>query len=71
MLDQADSELNQTLRMALYAEAQRMITTDLPAAYMWNNILTFMVKPRVQGVQTTAQDSDWPGSGDPLSIRLR
>ncbi len=70
LLDQADSATDPALRMQLYADAQRMITTDLPAAYMYNNINNFMVKPRVQGIKTTPQDSAWPGSIDPLSIRL-
>ncbi len=70
LLDRADVEPNQAVRMQLYAEAQRMLTADLPAAYMWNNVNNFMVKPRVQGVKTTPQDSGWPGSTDPLSISV-
>ena len=71
VLDQADAEPDQATRMALYAQAQQMITTDLPAAYMWNNLNAYLVKPRVQGVKTTPQDSDWAGSRVPLSITLR
>ena len=71
VLDQADAEPNQATRMALYAQAQQMITTDLPAAYMYNNLNAYLVKPRVQGIKTTPQDSDWAGSRVPLSITLR
>ena len=71
LLDQADAEPNQATRMALYAQAQQMITTDLPAAYMYNNLNAYLVKPRVQGVKTTPQDSDWAGSRVPLSITLQ
>jgi len=71
VLDQADAEPNQATRMALYAQAQQMITTDLPVAYMYNNLNAYLVKPRVQGVKTTPQDSDWAGSMVPLSITLR
>ena len=71
LLDQADAERDQGTRMALYARAQQMITTDLPAAYMWNSINAYLVKPRVQGIKTTAQDSDWAGSMVPLSITLK
>ena len=71
LLDQADAEPDQATRMALYAQAQQLITTDLPAAYLWNNINAYLVNPRVQGVKTTPQDSDWAGSQVPLSITLR
>jgi len=71
LLDQADAEQDQATRLALYMQAQQMITTDLPAAYMWNNLNAYLVKPRVQGVKTTPQDSDWAGSYAPLSITLR
>ena len=71
LLDQADAERDQATRMALYAQAQQMITGDLPAAYMWNNLNAYLVKPRVQGIKTTPQDSDWAGSMAPLSITLK
>ena len=71
LLNQADVEPDQTTRMALYAQAQQMITGDLPAAYMYNNLNAYLVKPRVQGVKATPQDSDWAGSRSPLSITLR
>jgi hypothetical protein len=48
-----------------------MITADLPAAYLYNNLNAYLVKPRVQGVKTNPQDSDWAGSQVPLSIALR
>ena len=34
--------------MALYAEAQQMITTVLPVAYMYNNLNAYLMKPRVR-----------------------
>jgi len=70
LLAQADAERDQATRMALYAQAQQMVTADLPAAYMWNNLNAYLVKPRVQGIKTTPQDSDWAGSNAPLSITL-
>lgn len=70
LLAQADAERDQATRMALYAQAQQMVTADLPAAYMWNNLNAYLVKPRVQGIKTTPQDSDWAGSHAPLSITL-
>jgi hypothetical protein len=48
-----------------------MITTDLQAACMWSNLNAYLVKPRVQEVKTTPQDSDWVGNQAPLSIALR
>jgi len=56
--------------MALYAEAQKMLTDTAPVAFFWNNVNSYMVKPYVKGVMTTPMDSGWPGDIDPLSITI-
>ena len=71
LLDQADATADPPTRLALYTQAQRMITGDLPAAHMYNSLNAFLVNPRVQGIKTTPQDSDWAGSAAPLSITLQ
>ncbi len=70
LLAQADSTIDSTERMQLYADAQKMLTDTLPAAYMWNNVNSYLVKPWVKGVVQTPQDSGWVGDNDPLSITL-
>lgn len=70
LLAQADSTIDATERMQLYADAQRMLTDTLPAAYMWNNVNQYLVKPWVKGAVQTPQDSGWVGDNDPLSITI-
>jgi oligopeptide transport system substrate-binding protein len=67
----ADAELDPTKRMALYDEAQKMLITGAPVAFMWNNVNTYLVKPYVKGLQFTPQDSDWAGSNDVLTITIQ
>jgi oligopeptide transport system substrate-binding protein len=69
-LTEADSTVDPTKRMALYAEAQKMLTDTAPVAFFWNNVNSYMVKPYVKGVMTTPMDSGWPGDIDPLSITI-
>ena len=70
LLDEADVTLDPTKRMALYDQAQRLLTDGIPVAYMWNNLNTYMVKPWVKDIVTTPQDSAWPGSVLPLTIDI-
>jgi hypothetical protein len=48
-----------------------MLTGDLPAAYMWNTVQTFLVKPWVKGFSTTPQDHFFPGDVTPLTISIQ
>ena len=70
LLDEADVTLDPTKRMALYDQAQRLLTDGIPVAYMWNNLNTYLVKPWVKDIVTTPQDSAWPGSVLPLTIDI-
>lgn len=69
LMRQADAEPDPSRRAQLYADAQRMLVGDCPAAFAWNNINTFLVKSRVKGVVTTPQDM-WPGWHDLLAITV-
>ena len=62
MVDQADVELDATKRMALYAQAQTLLTDGAPVAFAWNNQNNYLVKPWVKGIVTTPQDSAYPGA---------
>lgn len=69
LVDQADAEPNQTTRITLYKQAQQLMLNDYPAAFGYNSISHFLVKPWVKGIVTTPQDA-WPGSHTPLTVRI-
>ena len=70
LTEQADKELNPAKRTQLYAQAQDQLIKDLPVAFFWNGVNSYLVKPWVKGIKTTSQDSDWPGSTNPLTIDI-
>jgi oligopeptide transport system substrate-binding protein len=70
LLDQADTELDPDKRMELYLQAQDMFIGGAPVAFMWNNVNRYLVKPWVKGIETTPQDSDWPGSINPINVDI-
>jgi oligopeptide transport system substrate-binding protein len=70
LVDQADKELNPAKRMELYDQAQKLLVEGAPVAFAWNNVNTYMVKPWVQGLSKTPQDSIFPGVQVPLSITI-
>ncbi len=61
LMDQADVEIDPAKRMDLYDQAQKLLVDGAPVAFAWNNLNTYLVKPWVTGVVTTAQDAEWPG----------
>lgn len=67
MVDQADAEPNQATRLTLYKQAQQLMLNDYPAAFGYNTVAHFLVKPWVKGIVTTPQDI-WPGSHTPLTL---
>lgn len=70
LVTEADAELDPVKRMTLYAEAQKLLISDVPMAVMHNTTNHYMVQPWVKGVASTPQDSAWPGSVDPLAISI-
>jgi oligopeptide transport system substrate-binding protein len=70
LTNQADKELNPAKRTQLYAQAQDALVKELPVAFFYNSANAYMVKPWVKGIKTTPQDSDWPGSTNPLTIDI-
>jgi oligopeptide transport system substrate-binding protein len=61
LVNQADVELDPAKRADLYAQAQDLFMNDAAVAMMNNTINHYLVKPWVKGIQTTPQDSAWPG----------
>jgi oligopeptide transport system substrate-binding protein len=70
LVNQADTSTDPTARADLYQQAQDLLVAGAPVIFMWNSVNSYMVKPWVKGLQTTPQDSDWPGSTAPLSLDM-
>jgi len=70
LLNKADSETDPATRAQMYADAQKLLVSSSPVAFMWNNVNAYLVKPRVQGIVETPQDSGWPGDNDPTTITV-
>lgn len=70
LIAQADVELDPAKRMDLYKQAQQLLLADIPSAFGYNSLNHYLVQPWVHGIQTTPQDSDWPGGFAPWSITI-
>jgi oligopeptide transport system substrate-binding protein len=70
IMNQADVELDPTKRAELYQQAQDMLVAGGYVSFMWNNVNSYLVKPWVQGITQTPQDSLWPGEWVPSSITV-
>jgi len=70
LVNAADVELDPTKRAELYQQAQDLFMDDAAVAMMYNTINHYLVKPWVQGLKTTPQDSAWPGDIDPVGITI-
>jgi len=60
LVQQADSEVDPTRRLQLYAQAQQLLAQDAPVAFLYQPEAWNLKQPQVQGVTYTALD-DWPG----------
>jgi oligopeptide transport system substrate-binding protein len=70
LVDEADVTVDPARRAELYQDAQDLLVEGCPVAFMWNNVNSFLVKPWVKGLETTPQDSDWPGSINPVAVDI-
>jgi oligopeptide transport system substrate-binding protein len=66
----ADATMDYEERLRLEQDAQDMLIDLVPAGLIWNRAETYLVKPWVKGVTVTAQDADWPGSYQSLTISV-
>lgn len=57
LVHRADVERDPTKRLELYKMAQRLLTRDAPAAFLYSTEQRWLVSPRVRGYTLTA--SDW------------
>jgi ABC-type oligopeptide transport system substrate-binding subunit len=58
-----------TRRDAEYVQAQRMLVTDAPVAFLAQSVSWYLVQPYVRGITTTSVD-DWPGEMFPDAIYI-
>jgi len=67
---QADVETDPAKRADLYAQAQQILLNDIPAAFGYNTLNNYLVKPWVKGYMTTPQDGTYPGDVVPYTITI-
>lgn len=58
---QAKSELDNTKRLQLWAEAHKMVMADVPMVPVFYQEQLFLVKPTVKGLETIPMDAEIPG----------
>jgi oligopeptide transport system substrate-binding protein len=58
----ADAEIDQTKALADYIALQNKLIDEAPVVFMYNNLGTELVKPRVKGLIPTSIDGGYPGS---------
>jgi oligopeptide transport system substrate-binding protein len=70
LVNEADQTVDTVKRAELYAEAQRILLADIPAAFGYNSLNHFLVQPWVKGYLTTPQDSYYPGETTPWNLTI-
>ena len=64
-VNEADQTVDVAKRAELYKQAQQILLNDIPAAFGYNSLNHYLVKPWVTGFQTTPQDGTYPGDVTP------
>lgn len=70
LVNEADVTTDPAKRMELYLQAQQILLNDIPAAFGYNTINHYLVKPWVKGIMTTPQDGMFPGDTVPWTISI-
>jgi oligopeptide transport system substrate-binding protein len=70
LVNEADVTIDAAKRAELYAQAQQVLLNDIPAAFGYNSLQHYLVKPWVTGYQTTPQDGTFPGDITPWTITI-
>lgn len=70
LVNEADVTVDPAKRMELYKKAQQVLLNDIPAAFGYNTLNHYLVKPWVKGFQTTPQDAVFPGDVVPWTITI-
>lgn len=70
LVNEADKTIDPVKRMDLYKQAQQILLNDIPAAFGYNTLNHYLVKPWVKGFSTTPQDGTYPGDVVPWTITI-
>jgi len=70
LVNEADTTVDPAKRAELYKQAQQILLNDIPAAFGYNTLNNYLVKPWVQGYLTTPQDGTYPGDITPWTITI-
>ena len=70
LVNEADQTVDVAKRADLYKQAQQVLLNDIPAAFGYNSLNHYLVKPWVKGFQTTPQDGTYPGDVTPWTITI-
>ncbi len=70
LVNKGDVETDPTARMEYYAQAQQILLADIPAAFGYNSLNHYLVKPWVTGFNATPQDGTYPGDVTPWTITI-
>ncbi len=70
LVNEADRTIDPAKRMELYKKAQQVLLNDIPAAFGYNTLNHYLVKPWVKGYKTTPQDGTFPGDVVPWTITI-
>lgn len=68
LVNAADVELDPAKRADLYAQAQDLLISGAPVAFMYNTKNHYLVKPWVKDFKISPQDNAYPGDMEPTSI---
>jgi oligopeptide transport system substrate-binding protein len=70
LVNKGDVETDPAKRMEYYKQAQQIMLADIPAAFGYNSLNHYLVKPWVSGYMTTPQDGTYPGDVTPWTITV-
>ena len=70
ILNEADATPDQKKRLELYGKAHDQLMLDAPAAFIWDSVNAYLVKPWVKDYKSTPQNRWFPGDATPLTIDI-
>jgi len=70
ILNEADATVDPRKRLELYGRAHDLLMVDAPAAFIWNSVNAYLVKPWVKDYKSTSQNRWFPGDATPMTIDI-
>jgi oligopeptide transport system substrate-binding protein len=70
ILNEADSTVDPKKRLELYGRAHDVLMVDAPAAFIWNSVNAYLVKPWVKDYKSTPQNRWFPGDINPTMLDI-